>query len=174
MVAADGRSTLSLGRMNAVAAIPWLLVSAAALAAQPAAVPAHARAADSRFELRSDADESRDLIELLVPFFAKYQFGEALPRGRTEAGLTRAIFRSSFAPNGPPAPALASVTGKSNCVVIDYSLLRPAFGPNPLTRGEEVTLFRTRLREFILGLPTPRPTIRELDSTAPHSCDTAS
>lgn len=163
----------SLGAVNTLAAAAAYLFAAVAVSAEPAVKPLAARAADVTLEIRSYGEQPQELIELLVPFFAKYQFAETLPRRPSGSGLAQAIFKSSNLPNSPSVPATIITTGNFNCVAVDFYLMDPRRSIYRPYRDKNVDLFRSRLVQFIFGLPAPQPTIREIGWTSADRCSGA-
>ena len=159
--------------MNTPVAAALFFITAVASAAEPAVKPAAGRAADVTLEIRSYGEQPRELIELLVPLFAKYQFAELLPRKQVASGLAQAIFRSGVIANSASVPATIVAMGNFNCVAVDFFLMDSRGNYDRPYRDKNTDVFRSRLVQFIFGLPAPQPTIREISWTSADRCSGA-
>jgi hypothetical protein len=111
---------------------------------------------EGRIEIRSYGEQSRDLLALMVPFFAKIEFSQitTIPVDRDKEGA--GIFA---APNGD----YVATAGRYNCLIVVYSSTVKGVGKDGIAPTERFNKFRSTVRDFLAGLPAPRPVPRDVE-----------
>ena len=111
---------------------------------------------EGRIEIRSYGERSRDLLALLIPFFAKSDFSQVtlIPVDRDTEGA--GIFSAS---NGD----YVATAGRYNCLIVAYSSTVIGVGTDGITPTERFHRFRLKVRDFLAGLPAPRPVPRDVE-----------
>jgi hypothetical protein len=111
---------------------------------------------EGRIEIRSYGERSRDLLALLVPFFAKSEFSQVtlIPVDRDKEGA--GIFS---APNGD----YVATAGRYNCLIVAYSSTVKGVGKDGVAATDRFNKFRLTIHDFLAGLPAPRPVPRDVE-----------
>ena len=140
-------------------------IAGVATAAAPAAAPATSSPAktDAYLEIRSPGEEARDVIELLVPLFAKLNFTERL---RKTDALSEVTTTSFLASNGD----FIGVAGRRSCVVVAFTATRHPTAEVARGVRDRAADLSAQIRSFLAGLPTPRPVAREVPVDVTPQC----
>lgn len=147
---ARARLARALEHAAACGLAAWSLGTAAGPGANP---PTPKR--DAYLEIHSLNEAPRDVINLLVPFFAKLNFTERVRKTDTQTGTTTTSFVGS---NGD----FVGITGRPGCLAVALYTSRHPIAPVSLGVRERSIDFREQLKGFLAGLPTPRPTAAEI------------
>ena len=115
-------------------------------------------------ELRSYPEDPRDLVALLIPFLAKLNFAEKLPREPWPGGIVRAFLLGT-------SGDIIDLTGQRGCVVVVLEATLLPTGPEKRARSSRVQEFRTALHAFLGSLPTPRLSAKDVEWRLGIACE---
>lgn len=129
-----------------------IFLSAPAAAARDVRIPPHVEVV---LEVTSYGELPRDLVALLVPFFASKLYSRDLRlRSKDTTGATAAFGHS----NGD----FLVTAGRFNCIVVAYYSMRPGKDSTGRIASERSHDLEAALLDFVEGLPTPRPVLKEV------------
>jgi hypothetical protein len=143
--------------MRSTAATLALLVLPLAVSGAPAPPPPLPPQVEAVMEIRSYGERPRDLLALLLPFLGQRQFA---PDSRRYLALApRAEGSEVFY---GPGEDFVVTAGRFNCIVVSYYSTRAVAAARRASPKERADRFRAALWDFLDGLPTPRPELREI------------
>lgn len=160
MLVSAGASGASQPRMTralllaTVAAVPLIASGASTVKRLPPRM-------EMVLEVTSYGEQPRDLLALLVPFFAKNLYANPLKLRPDMAQEATAAFEH-------PSGDFVVTSGRFNCVVVAYYSLLPGKDASGLIARERAGRFQLALMDFLEGLPTPRPVPREVTFGSQH------
>lgn len=116
--------------------------------------PATPPQADAALEIHSYGEPAADLRELLAPFLGGLSFAETRRLPTSSERYVASEFRS---PEGDRVITL----GGPNCLVVGYFAALEPLIPLHLTPADRAGRFAAQLKDFLEGLPAPRPRAHE-------------